>query len=262
MFIDHITVAGPDLEEFRERLAAAGLASDYGGVHGNGITHMALAGFGDGSYLEIVAPLRADGQVSLWHNYQLPRAGGTAWTIASNDVERDLTAACRRGMGTTGPVMVRRERPDGKIGQWELGYLESTQPGGVLPFLIRDHTDRCLRVRPTATLEGMIQGWSAIVLAVHDVQAAAAQFQRVYEWDPPTQLDGLLHFTGTPIYLTSPADHLAQFGESPCACVLRASNKASVADLRYSSTSSLAGKTVRWLDLPWKHIRIGVEEIS
>ena len=75
MFIDHITVAGPDLEELRAQLVEAGFPTEYGGVHDNRITHMALAGFDDGSYLEIVAPLADDGRVALWSNYRLPRKG-------------------------------------------------------------------------------------------------------------------------------------------------------------------------------------------
>jgi hypothetical protein len=36
--------------------AAADLATDYGGPHGNGGTQMALLGFNVGSYLELIAP--------------------------------------------------------------------------------------------------------------------------------------------------------------------------------------------------------------
>jgi hypothetical protein len=262
MFIDHITVAGPNLDELRSCLAFAGVTSDYGGVHGNGITHMALAGFGDGSYLEIVAPLREDGRVALWHDFQLPRKGGAAWTIASEDVESEFMRVGKLGIEAKGPVVIRREKPDGQIGQWELGYLESYQPGGVLPFLIRDITGRCLRVRPTPALEGMFAGWSSIILAVREPWSAAAFFQKIYGWDAPLSSDDMLHFAGTPIYLSSPADHLDEFGESPCACVLRAVDSAPLEGLRFSSVSSLAGKNVRWLDLPWKNIRIGVEEIQ
>jgi hypothetical protein len=262
MFIDHITVAGPNLDELRAQLVAAGISSDYGGVHNNGITHMALAGFEDGSYLEIVAPLRADGRVALWHNFRLPRAGGAAWTIATDDIARELMRARNLGIEATGPVVIRREKPDGQIGQWQLGYLESLQPGGVLPFLIHDDTDRGLRVRPTSGLKGVLAGWSAIVLAVRDPQSAVDQFQHLYGWASPVYSGDLLHFMGTPIYLSRPTDHLEEFGESPCACVLRTTNSAFLADFRYSTTSSLASRTVHWLDLPWKNIRIGLEELQ
>jgi len=260
MFIDHITLAGPNLDELRAQLSAAGILSDYGGVHNNGITHMALAGFGDGSYLEIVAPLMADGRVALWHNFQLRRLGGAAWTIATDDVASELMRVRNLGIEATGPVVVRRERPDGQIGQWQLGYLESHQPGGVLPFLIQDDTDRGLRVRPTASLKEVLADWSANVLAVRDPHSAARQFQHLYGWASPVCSGDLLHFEGTPVYLSYPKDHIDEFGESPCPCVLRMTNSAFWADFRYSATSSLASRTVHWLDLPWKNIRIGLEE--
>jgi hypothetical protein len=260
IFIDHLTIAGPNLDDLRGRLAAAGISTDYGGVHNNGITHMALAGFDDGSYLEIAAPLSADGRVALWRDFQLPREGGVAWTIATDDVASELMRVRNLGIEATGPVVVRRERPDNRIGQWQLGYLESHQPGGVLPFIIHDDTDRGLRVRPTTGLKGALAGWTAIVLAVRDSESAARQFQHLYGWDSPVCSGELLHFVGTPVYLSCPKDHLVEFGESPCACVLGTKSAAFLTDFRFSATSSLASRTVRWLDLPWKNIRIGLEE--
>jgi len=260
MFIDHITVAGPDLAELQMGLAAAGLSSDYGGVHGNGITHMALAGFMDGSYLEIVSPLRSDGRISLWHDFALPYRGGTAWTIGSDDVGGDLARARKSGIETRGPVVIRREKPDGEVGAWELGYLGSGQPGGVLPFLIHDLTARSVRVKPSAGFGEALQGWSAIVLAVHDREAAASQFHAVYGWKTNVYDGDLLHFAGTPVYLTSSQAHLAEFGESPCAATLRAADSR-CSQLQYSNFSKLAGGNVGWLDLPWKNFRIGVEAV-
>lgn len=259
MFIDHVTVAGRNLDELRTQLMDAGICTEYGGVHGNGVTHMALAGFADSSYLELVAPLDREGRVMLWHNFQLPRAGGTAWTVAADDVGSELERVRGLGLEAEGPVVIRREKPDGQIGQWELGYLAGPQPGGTLPFVIRDYTDRSLRVRPTPRLKTMLRGWSAIILAVHEIRAAAGQFQRAYDWPAPVAANGMHHFRGTPVYLASPADHLEEFGESPCACVLRAENTTSVASLRSSRTSTLAGRLVHWLDLPWRNLHIGVE---
>ena len=47
--IDHVTIAGSDLSKMRDAFASLGLVSEYGGAHSNGITHMALLGFEDGS---------------------------------------------------------------------------------------------------------------------------------------------------------------------------------------------------------------------
>lgn len=53
--VDHASVCGPDLEPMRQAFASVGLVTDYGGPHAS-VTHMALLGFEDGSYLELIAP--------------------------------------------------------------------------------------------------------------------------------------------------------------------------------------------------------------
>jgi len=35
------------------------MTPDFGGPHGNGVTQMALVGFDDGTYLELIAPIKA-----------------------------------------------------------------------------------------------------------------------------------------------------------------------------------------------------------
>ena len=55
--IDHVTIAGPRLEAMQAAFAGLGFTTDYGGPHSNGITHMALLGFRDGSYIELISSL-------------------------------------------------------------------------------------------------------------------------------------------------------------------------------------------------------------
>src|ERR1700749_5275674 len=98
MWIDHITRAGPTLPDLQEDFLSVGIPTEYGGRHANGITHMAVAGFADGSYLELVAPINADGRVMLWSDYPLPAWGGTAWTFASADIHHEFRQAAARGL--------------------------------------------------------------------------------------------------------------------------------------------------------------------
>jgi hypothetical protein len=260
MWIDHITLAGASLTVMREDLLAAGIPTEYGGIHSNRITHMALAGFADGSYLELVSPLRSGGRVALWSDYVLPESGGTAWTSSSNDIEAELRIARDRGIVGSGPVTIRREKPNGEVGVWELGYLGNKQPGGTLPFLIHDRTSRSIRVRPGSDTARALAGWTAIVLAVHDTAAAADDFMRLYNWNQPELSDGLIHFPGTPIHLASPKEHLQRFGESPCAVVLGSRRQENL--FRTNGTTQLGSKTIRWLDLRCSHLRIGLENLQ
>ena len=56
LVVDHATVCGSNLDTLQQEFASVGLKADYGGPHANGVTHMALLGFENGSYLELIAP--------------------------------------------------------------------------------------------------------------------------------------------------------------------------------------------------------------
>ncbi len=239
--IDHITLAVPDLEVATSQLKMAGLEVTYGGVHSTGKTHMSLCALGDGSYLEVVAPLGAAQAVSLWHGHELPHHGGAAWTIAVDNVEAEIARARQAGVVGHGPVQIRRKKPDGLEGRWELGYLGHGQPGGTLPFLIRDFTDRSVRVAPDPRFAA---GWAFVVLAVFDIQKTAELFRSLYGCSAHATGDGGVALQGLPVHLTSPAAFLDQFGEAPCGAVFR---------LRDTATR------VEWLDLPWAHFQLGIQ---
>jgi hypothetical protein len=241
MMIDHITLAVPDLEEAASHLKMAGLEVTYGGVHSTGKTHMSLCALGDGSYLEVVAPFGAAQAVPLWHDRELPSHGGAAWTIAVDDVGTEIARARHVGVEGRGPVQIRRKKPDGVEGRWELGYLGVGQPGATLPFLIRDFTDRSVRVTPDPRFAA---AWAFVVLAVFDIQKTAELFQTLYGCSAHATGDGGVALQGLPVHLTSPAVFLDKFGEAPCGAVLRLRDPAS---------------RVEWFDLPWAHFQLGIE---
>ncbi len=260
MMIDHITVASPHLHAAQLDLARAGLDAEYGGVHSSGKTHMSLCAFKDGSYLEIVSPYADARTVPLWHNHCLAAHGGTAWTIEVQDVALEITRAREHGVDGHGPVEIRRSKPCGEEGRWELGYLGSGQPGATLPFLIHDFTSRLLRARPNPRFDGLILGWSFVVLAVYDIERYAHIFSRLYGWNDYTVEGEVLHFKDSPVCLSSPNEFLRTFGEAPYCAVLRpAKIKSSLDTFRFRGKASYLGREVRWLDLAWPHCQIGVE---
>src|SRR5262252_1074786 len=91
--VDHVTMCGSDLDVMRRAYAAVGLVSDYGGPHANRATHMALVGFEDGSYLELIAPFEAEaaatGMIGGWTKSMQGNAGPSAWAVASADIHAD-----------------------------------------------------------------------------------------------------------------------------------------------------------------------------
>ena len=56
--LDHVSVCGSNLDTLRQAFTDVGLTPDVGGAHSNGITQMALLGFDDASYIELIAPVK------------------------------------------------------------------------------------------------------------------------------------------------------------------------------------------------------------
>jgi hypothetical protein len=83
--LDHVTVCGSDLEAMRRAFREVGLSTTYGGPHANGVTHMDLLAFEDGSYLELIAPMAelrgASGMLSGWARLMEGDAGAGAWAV-------------------------------------------------------------------------------------------------------------------------------------------------------------------------------------
>src|SRR5436309_237444 len=82
--IDHVTVAGAQLDAMRKALtAAAGIPTEYGGPHSNHATEMALVSFPDGSYLELMGiqpkPDPAAVSAHVWSRFLQNNAGPCAF---------------------------------------------------------------------------------------------------------------------------------------------------------------------------------------
>lgn len=245
--IDHVTVAGSDLDALRRRLAAAGLATAYGGAHSNGITHMAATPLADGSYLEAISTLEPGREgAPLWGAQIAADAGACAWALRCDDLEAELARLAALGIAVRGPEPLDRRRPDGVELRWRLGFVGAGAPGSLLPFLIEDQTPRQLRVEPPPgdrlepegeTIE--LVAVERVVLGVESAAAAVSELRRAYGLVavPPVSWPELAArvtvFPGAPVAVAEPegaggwlARRLARFGPSPCAFVFRAGSAA------------------------------------
>jgi hypothetical protein len=137
---DHFVLVVLDLAaavaDHRER----GFTVTPGGEHAGGLTHNALVGFEDGSYLELLAfhDLAAAGS-HLWAP-AAERGGGWAdFALLSSDLRQDVAAL--GDLVARPPEDGGRTRPDGVRVAWRVARLEKP-----LPFVIEDLTARELRV--------------------------------------------------------------------------------------------------------------------
>src|SRR5215469_4619809 len=237
LLIDHVTVCGSNLEEMRQDFADGGLHTNYGGRHANGVTHMDLLTFTDGSYVELIAPASSvgggAGMISGWSRLMENNAGAGAWAVRTDDIHGDAASLRDKGIEVRGPEAGSRERPDGAKLEWEIAIVGSGPAGGVLPFLIEDSSPRALRV-PSPAQPSEIEGVAAVIIAVRDLKPAVALFRRAYDFHEPRLEDHsefgatIAHFSGTPVMLAAPNEEntwldkrSARFGECPAAFLLK-----------------------------------------
>lgn len=243
--IDHVTVAGSDLKTMQARLASIGIRSEYGGLHSNRATEMALTSFRDGSYLELIAISGGADEKAVaghpWAGHMRGNAGPCAWAVRAQDLAAELARLKKAGVVVGEPVRGGRQRPDGARLDWETANVGSEPTGTFFPFLIQDVTPRGQRAMPSGkpTTQDSTQdfaGVSRVVIAVRDIAASVARCRKAYGLGAPVeQIDEvfgakLASFQGTPVALAVPmnekswlAARLRDFGEGPCAFILRSS---------------------------------------
>jgi hypothetical protein len=204
-------------------------------MHSNGITHMSVLGFDDGSYVELIST-RDEGEKSpLWGDYISDDAGVCAWAVEADDVAGEVSRLSAKGLTVSGPVYMNRRRPDGRTAEWDLAFVGANEPGSKFPFIIKDRTARELRVEPARSVSGTeLTGIGKVVLGVTDVGSSVEAFRHAYDLQEPKMTDDerlgarLADFEGSPVMLAAPlgnegwlSDRLSRFGELPCGFLIR-----------------------------------------
>jgi len=271
--LDHASICGSNLDSLRQDFADVGLTSDLGGPHGNGITQMASIGFDDGTYLELIAPIKPGVSAgSDWSRFMNDDAVTCAWAVGTNVVLQEVDRLKKAGVPVKSPESGSRKRPDGMSIEWKTADVGSGTPGSTLPFMIEDETPRAWRVQISASVQGSpLTGIENVVLGVNNLDAAVALFKKAYGWSDPlleTQKDigKMAYFPGEPVILAAPAgggwlaDRLAKYGESPVAYLLASRDFAgAVKKYKLSGNKTWFGQKVVWFDQgKLKGVRLGV----
>ena len=174
--LDHVVLVVLDLAnavaDHRER----GFTVTPGGEHAGGLTHNALVGFQDGSYLELIAfhDLAAAGGKHSWAPIAERGGGWADFALRSNDLLQD--AAALSDLVARPPEDGGRTRPDGIAIAWRVARLH--QP---LPFIIQDLTARDLRVPSGAAAKhpNGTTGVAAIVVGATDPDLVVDRYARL-----------------------------------------------------------------------------------
>jgi hypothetical protein len=272
--VDHVTIAGSHLASLEQAFIRVGLKPEYGGPHSNGITHMAMLSFADGSYIELISTLEPGQTSPLWPAHIAGDGGPCAWAVEVDDVAAEAARLAALGVPVRGPTYLNRQRPDGVLVEWDLAFLGGGEPGATLPFIIKDCTPREWRVPPsTRAAEPGLRGVAMVVLGVEHLDRSADLFRRVYGWPAPQIGEDadlgakLAYFPGTPVTLAAAlaesgwlAERLAQLGESPCAFLLATADVGAAAR-RFPLAGSGAwfGRQMMWFEpARLKGIKLGL----
>jgi len=271
--IDHVSICGSNLDTLRQVFTDVGMTPDFGGPHGNGITQMAIIGFDDASYLELIAPIKAGAAAgSDWAKFMSEDAVTCAWAVGTNVLLQQVDRLKKAGIPVKTPAPGSRKRPDGMSIEWTTADVGSGTPGSTLPFIIEDETPRAWRVQTSESVKGApVSGVENVVLGVSNLDASIALFRKAYGWAEPlteTQKDfgKLAYFPGEPVILAAPSgggwlsDRLAKFGETPVAYLLGARDFAGATKkYRLSGTKTWFGQKVAWFEAgKLKGVRLGV----
>jgi hypothetical protein len=271
--LDHVSICGSNLDALRQDFTDVGLTADLGGPHGNGITQMASIGFDDGTYIELIAPIKPGATAgSDWSKFMSEDAVTCAWAVGTNVLLQEVDRLKKAGVAVKGPDSGSRKRPDGMSIEWKTADVGNGTPGSTLPFAIEDETPRAWRVQISASVQGSpLTGVENVVLGVNNLDAAIALLKKAYGWSDPlleTQKDigKMAYFPGEPVILAAPAgggwlaDRLAKYGESPVAYLLASRDFAgAVKKYKLSGNKSWFGQKVVWFDAgKIKGVRLGV----
>jgi len=271
--LDHVSICGANLDALRQAFTDAGLTPDFGGPHGNGVTQMALIGFDDGTYLELIAPIKPGVTAgSGWAKFMSEDAAACAWAVTSNVLLQELDRLKKAGIAVTAPEAGSRKRPDGMSVEWKKADVGSGTPGSVLPFIIEDETPRAWRVQTSAGVAGApVSGVANVVVGVNDLNASIALFRKAYGWSDPViekekEFGKLAYFPGEPVILASPngggwlSERIAKYGESPVAYLLATRDFAGATKkYKLSGGKNWFEQKVGWFDAgKLKGVRLGV----
>ena len=192
--LDHVVLVVLDLAAAVAEHRARGFTVTPGGEHAGGLTHNALVGFQDGSYLELIAfhdLAAARGK----HSWALVAERGGGWAdfaLLSNDLLQDVAAL--GDIVARAPEEGGRTRPDGVGIAWRVARLEKP-----LPFLIEDLTARELRVPggAAAAHANGTTGVAGVILGATNPSRVSARYAALRDRGAPVEVrradrDGLI----------------------------------------------------------------------
>ncbi len=168
--IDHIVIAGPELESLTAIFKSLGFNVVGGGKHPIG-SYNTLVGLQDGAYIELLS-FYEDSPQHYWWEAVHSRGGGLIdFCMVTDDIRGDYAVFQEQGVEMSSLVGLSRLRFDG----YQLAWLNNEIYGeyqGLIPFVIEDETPREERVPKENQHDNQVIAIDTITLAARDLDVA------------------------------------------------------------------------------------------
>lgn len=168
--IDHIVIAGPDLDALTETYKSLGFSVVGGGKHPIG-SYNSLIGLADGAYIELLS-FYEESPNHYWWDAVHTRGGGLIdFCVQTDDIRGDYAVFQAQGVAMSPLVGLSRVRVDG----YQLAWLNNEIYGeyqGLIPFVIEDETPREERVPKENQHANQVTGIEKITLVARDLELA------------------------------------------------------------------------------------------
>jgi hypothetical protein len=140
--IDHVIIAGPDLDVLEENFTRMGFHVTGGGEHPHLGTRNRVIIL-DESYIELLAVADPDRASPAFQSFIAAGGGWAGYALRSRDIAAETNAMRARGVDARGPTPGRLVAPGGSTRSWRVTMIGSDdlwQAAFPLPFLIQHDT--------------------------------------------------------------------------------------------------------------------------
>lgn len=168
--IDHIVIAGPNLDDLAATFTSLGFNVVGGGRHPIG-SYNRLIGLQDGGYIELLSFYEPSPKHYWWDAVHSKGGGLIDFCMATDDIRADYAVFEAQRVEMSPLVGLSRVRFDG----YQLSWLNNEIYGryqGLIPFIIEDETPREERVPKENEHANGVTGIDTITLAASDIDLA------------------------------------------------------------------------------------------
>ena len=192
--IDHIVIAGPDLDSLTATFQSLGFNVVGGGQHPIG-SYNTLIGLQDGAYIELLSFYEHSPQHYWWDAVHSRGGGLIDFCLQTDDIRGDYAIFQAQGVAMSPLVGLSRLRFDG----YHLSWLNNEIYGayqGLIPFIIEDETPREERVPKQNQHKNRVTGIHTLTLVARDLALATRIMDAALGKNGEAIRDEALHATG------------------------------------------------------------------